>query len=49
MFLIRRDTFDHQGNRLSKAIVHGVPSLTAEVATPTMIAGLIRQHWGIEN
>lgn len=32
--LIRRDTFDHQGNRLSKEIVHSVTSLTAQQATP---------------
>lgn len=47
--MIRRDTFDHQGNHLSKEIVHGVTSLTAEQATPEVIARLIRQHWGIEN
>lgn len=49
VFQIRRDTFDHQGNHLTKEIVHGVTSLTAEQATPEMIARLIRQHWGIEN
>lgn len=49
VFLIRRDTFDHQGNRLSKEIVHGVTSLTAQQATPEVIGRLIRQHWGIEN
>jgi predicted transposase YbfD/YdcC len=49
VFLIRRDTYDHQGNRLSKEIVHGVTSLTAQQATPEMIGRLIRRHWGIEN
>lgn len=29
--------------------MHGVTSLTATQATPEVIAGLIRQHWGIEN
>jgi predicted transposase YbfD/YdcC len=49
VFRIRRDTFDHKGNRLSKEVVHGVTSLTAEQATVEVIAGLIRRHWGIEN
>jgi predicted transposase YbfD/YdcC len=49
VFLIRRDTYDHQGNRLTKEIVHGVTSLTAQQATPEMIGRLIRRHWGIEN
>jgi predicted transposase YbfD/YdcC len=49
VFLIRRDTFDHQSNHLTKEIVHGITSLTAEQAGPTVIAQLIRQHWGIEN
>lgn len=49
VFRIRRDTFDHTGNRLSKEVVHGVTSLTAEQAAPEMIARFIRQHWGIEN
>ena len=48
-FLIRRDTYDRQGNRLTKEIVHGVTSLTAQQATPEMIGRLIRRHWGIEN
>jgi predicted transposase YbfD/YdcC len=46
---IRRDTFDHLGNRLSKEVVHGVTTLTAEQATPEQIAGLVRNHWRIEN
>jgi predicted transposase YbfD/YdcC len=49
VFRIRRDTFDHTGNRLSKEVVHGVTSLTAEQAAPEMIARFIRRHWGIEN
>jgi predicted transposase YbfD/YdcC len=49
VFRIRRDTFDHTGNRLSKEVVHGVTSLTAEQAGPDVIARFIRQHWGIEN
>ncbi|MDQ3576524.1 MAG: ISAs1 family transposase [Actinomycetota bacterium] len=49
VFRIRRDTFDHAGNRLSKEIVHGVTSLPAAQADPEMIARLIRRHWGIEN
>jgi predicted transposase YbfD/YdcC len=49
VFLIRRDTFDHQGNHLTKEIVHGITSLTAEQAGPELIAHLIRAHWGIEN
>jgi len=48
VFRIRRDTFDHAGNRLSKEIVHGVTSLTAAQADPEMIARFVRQHWGIE-
>jgi predicted transposase YbfD/YdcC len=49
VFRIRRDTFDHLGNRLSKEVVHGVTSLTAEQATAEEVAGLIRRHWRIEN
>ncbi|EWM19117.1 transposase [Kutzneria sp. 744] len=49
VFRIRRDTFDHLGRRLSKEVVHGVTSLTAERATPEQIAGLVRNHWRIEN
>lgn len=49
VFRIRRDTFDRQGNRLTKEIVHGITSLTTTQATAKVIAGLIRQHWGIEN
>ena len=49
VFRIRRDTFDHLGNRLTKEVVHGVTSLTAQQATAEQIAGLIRQHWAIEN
>lgn len=49
VFRIRRDTFDHMGNRLSKEVVHGVTSLTALQAGPDVIARFIRLHWGIEN
>jgi predicted transposase YbfD/YdcC len=49
VFRIRRDTFDHLGNRLSKEIVHGVTSLTTDQATPEQLAGLVRQHWTVEN
>jgi predicted transposase YbfD/YdcC len=48
MFRIRRDTFDHKGNRLFKEVVHGVTSLTAAQASPDVIARFIRQPWGIE-
>jgi predicted transposase YbfD/YdcC len=49
VFRIRRDTFDHEGNRLSKEVVHGITSLTADQASPEVIAQFVRQHWGIEN
>lgn len=49
VFRIRRDTFDHAGNRLSKEVVHGVTSLTAEQAGPGQLAGLVRGHWSVEN
>ncbi|MGH3625357.1 MAG: ISAs1 family transposase, partial [Sciscionella sp.] len=49
VFRIRRDTFDHEGTRLSKEVVHGITSLTADQASPEMIARFVRQHWGIEN
>lgn len=49
VFRIRRDTFNHLGNRLTKEVVHGVTSLTAEQVTAGQVAGLIRKHWGIEN
>jgi hypothetical protein len=43
VFRIRRDTFDHKGNRLFKGVVHGVTSLTAAQASPEVIARFIRQ------
>jgi predicted transposase YbfD/YdcC len=49
VFRIRRDTFDHLGRRLTKEIVHGVTSLTALLAGPGLLAGMVRSHWGIEN
>lgn len=49
VFRIRRDTFDHEGTRLSKEVVHGITSLTADQANPEVIARFVRQHWGIEN
>jgi predicted transposase YbfD/YdcC len=49
VFRIRRDTFDHAGNHLTKEVVHGITSLTAAQADPEMIARFVRQHWGIEN
>ena len=49
VFRIRRDTFDHLGNRLTKEVVHGVTSLSAQQATAEQVASLIRLHWGIEN
>jgi len=49
VFRIRRDTFDHEGTRLSKEVVHGITSLTADQASPEVIARFVRQHWGIEN
>lgn len=49
VFRIRRDTFDHEGTRLSKEVVHGVTSLNTLQADPGKIAGLIRRHWAIEN
>lgn len=40
---IRRDKFEHLGNRLTKQIVHGVTSLTATQASPETITRLV-QH-----
>lgn len=49
VFRIRRDTFDHEGTRLSKEVVHGVTSLNPDQAGPVKIADLVRRHWAIEN
>lgn len=49
VFRIRRDTFDHAGNHLTKEVVHGISSLTTAQATPETLARFVRQHWGIEN
>jgi len=49
VFRIRRDTFSHDGTRLSKEVVHGVTSLDTTTADPVTLAGLIRRHWAIEN
>jgi hypothetical protein len=47
VFRIRRDTFDHRGNRLSKEGVHGVTSLKATQATAAQVAGLVRNIGGL--
>lgn len=47
IFRIRRDAFDHSGQRISKEIVYGITSL-AEV-TAEAIGRWVRLHWGIEN
>lgn len=49
VFRLRRDTFDHEGTRLSKEIVHGVTSMNTTQAGPAQIADLVRRHWSIEN
>jgi predicted transposase YbfD/YdcC len=49
IFRIRRDTFDHTGQRTSKEIVHGITSLDLHQATAEAVAGWVRRHWGIEN
>lgn len=49
VFRIRRDTFDHLGNRLSKEVVHGVTSLTSDQVSPEQLADLVRAHWRVEN
>jgi predicted transposase YbfD/YdcC len=49
VFRIRRDTFDHRGNWLTKEFVHGVTSLTAARCSARQIAEHVRGHWGIEN
>jgi predicted transposase YbfD/YdcC len=49
IFKIRRDVFDHTGQRISKEIVHGITSLGPHEATADAIAHWVRQHWGIEN
>ena len=48
VFRIRRDTYDLDGQRLHKHIVHGITSLTSP-HTSADIASYVRQHWGIEN
>lgn len=49
VFRLRRDTFDHEGIRLSKEVVHGVTSMNTTQAGPGQIADLVRRHWSIEN
>ena len=49
VFKIRRDVFDHTGQRISKEIVHGITSLGLHEATAEAIARWVRQHWAIEN
>jgi hypothetical protein len=49
VFRIRRDSFDHAGNRLTKEFVHGVSSLDAGRGGASVVAGFVRGHWGIEN
>jgi hypothetical protein len=46
VFRIRRDVFDHTGQRVSKEIVHGITSLNLHNATAAAIARWVRQHWG---
>lgn len=49
IFRVRRDVFDHTGQRISKEIVHGITSLGLQEATAQALAAWVRQHWGIEN
>lgn len=46
--LIRRDTFDLDGQRVSKEYLHAITSLTAQRGTPERIATAAREHWTVE-
>ncbi|MFC4090187.1 ISAs1 family transposase [Micromonospora sp. GCM10011541] len=49
VFRLRRDTYNLSGQRISKEIIHGITSLSADDATAGQLAGYVREHWGIEN
>src|SRR5262249_3617077 len=49
VFRIRRDVFDHAGQRISTEIVHGLTRLNLQEAPAAALARWVRQHWGIEN
>lgn len=46
---IRRDGYDHDGQPISKEIVHAVTSLPEERASAAGLAGIARGQWGIES
>jgi predicted transposase YbfD/YdcC len=49
VFRITRERTDHSNDKHEVHTWVGVTSLTAEHATPTQIAALLRGHWHIEN
>jgi predicted transposase YbfD/YdcC len=49
VFRIRREVRDTCGRLVSKEIVHGITSLSAEQAAAATVARFVREHWGIEN
>ena len=49
VFRIRREARDTCSRLVSKGIVHGVTSLSAERADAEAVACWVRGHWGIEN
>jgi predicted transposase YbfD/YdcC len=49
VWLIERYVHDKAGTPVSAVAALGVTSLTATRATPTDIATLVREHWGIES
>ena len=49
VFRIRREVRNCSGQLVSKEIVHGVTSLSAEEAGAEAVARWVRAHWGIEN
>jgi predicted transposase YbfD/YdcC len=49
VWLVERYVHDPTGTLLSAVAALGITNLTADQATPADLAGLIRNHWGIES
>ena len=49
VFRLRRDTGGLDGVRISKEIIHGIVSATADLASPEHLNAYARGHWTVEN
>jgi predicted transposase YbfD/YdcC len=49
VFQLERERVDCQTGQLSREVVHGLTSLSADTAGPQHLLAFVRSYWGIEN